>query len=485
MKKIVPVILCGGSGSRLWPASREGLPKQFIELVGNKTLFQRSFLRLVSAIDNSLISKILVVTNEEHKFHVLEQLESVNNGMCVEIIVEPAPKNTAPALIMASILSINDEEDSILVVSPSDHIIDDVEFKKSLSTAIEEAANNSIVTLGIKPSRPETGYGYIKYEVSENQAKPHNVIEFKEKPTQDIAEKYLADSCYLWNSGLFILKARICNEAFSFFSNDLYENTKKAVIQSSKQDSFIMPCKDLFLRLKPDSIDYSLMEKCTTPDSKFVVKTVELSSSWSDLGTWSSVWDFSKLNDENGNALKGDVIAIDTKNSLVFSDNRLITTLGLENIIVVETSDSVLVSDMKDSANIKKIFDHIKSSERKEHKLHTKVYRPWGWYDSVENGEGFQVKRINVKPGAKLSLQSHKFRSEHWTVIKGKGEVTVNENVSILSVDESVYIPLGATHRLCNPGIDDLEIIEVQIGSYLGEDDIERYDDTYGRLNDS
>ena len=485
MKKITPVILCGGSGTRLWPFSREGYPKQFINLIGNETLFQKTFLRVVNSIEKPLISKILIVTNEEHKFHVLDQLNAINNNIPVDIIVEPAPRNTAPALIMASLLSTNNDEDSILVVTPADQIItDESEFKKSLLIAVEEATKNSIVTLGITPNRPETGYGYIKFQETASENILHSVIEFKEKPDMETAQEYLEHGSYLWNSGLFILKASVCNDAFSFFSSKLFEKTKIAITKSSQEHSFIRPHKELFIEIDSDSIDYSLMEKCTRSDSKFIIKTVELNANWSDLGLWSSVWALDSINNDHGNAIKGDTITINTHDSLIYSSKRLVTTLGIKDMIVVETSDSVLVADMKESGNIKDLTDLIKSNGRSEHVLHTKVHRPWGWYDSIENGDGFQVKRISVKPGAKLSLQSHKHRSEHWIVIKGKGEVTVNENISILSVNESAYIPVGATHRLCNPFHDDLEIIEVQIGSYLGEDDIQRYDDTYGRVNE-
>lgn len=485
MNKIIPIILCGGSGNRLWPFSREGYPKQFIDLVGDQTLFERTFLRIINSIGKSLISKVLIVTNEHHRYHVLDQLNALDAEISVEIIVEPASKNTAPALIMASLIASENAKDNIIVVTPADQIIiDEVEFKKSLSLAIDEASNDSIVTLGITPDRPETGYGYIKYKKNVLNANLYSVVEFKEKPNSETAKQYIEEGSYLWNSGLFILKTDICNKAFSHFASDLFEKTKIAINKSSKDQFFTRPNKDLFMQLKSDSIDYSLMEKCSGSDSIFPIKTIKLNANWSDLGSWKTLWALNKENNINGNDIKGDAIAIDTHNSLIYSDKRLVVTLGIENIIVVETSDSILVADMKESSNLKKVTDIIKSRGRSEHHLHTKVYRPWGWYDSLENDDGFQVKRINVKPGAKLSLQSHKFRSEHWTVIKGTGEVTVNDNISILSVNESIYIPLGAKHRLCNPGIDDLEIIEVQVGSYLGEDDIERYDDTYGRLSD-
>tara|TARA_Y100000992_G_scaffold302204_1_gene275458 strand:- start:2419 stop:3867 length:1449 start_codon:yes stop_codon:yes gene_type:complete len=482
MNNIIPVILCGGSGTRLWPFSREGLPKQFINFIGNKTLFQKTILRIINSVDISLVPEIIIVTNEEHRFFVLDQLNEINIEIPIKIIVEPEPKNTAPALIMASIKSLEVAENAVLLVTPADQIIvDEKKFKKTLSYAIDEAKKDSIVTLGIKPDRPETQYGYIKFS-PKNKSILNRVVEFKEKPDETLAKKYLNDGSYFWNSGLFILNAKSCNDAFSCLSNELYQQTKMSIEKSKIDDLFIWPDKKLFKKIIPDSIDYSLMEKCVHSD--FNLYVIKLDAEWNDLGLWSSIWNVTKNNKSNGNAIKGNVITHNTSDSLIYSSKRLVTTLGLKDTVVVETSDAILVADMNESPNVKDITNLIKSHKKTEHILHSKVHRPWGWYDSIETGNEFQVKRISVKPGAKLSLQSHKFRSEHWTVIKGQGEVTVNENVSILSVNESIYIPLGAIHRLCNLTDEDLEIIEVQIGTYLGEDDIQRYDDTYGRLDE-
>ena len=479
MDNIVPVILCGGSGKRLWPFSREGYPKQFIDFIGEKTLFQDTIERIKYALEDSQISEILIVTNEEHRFHVIDQIDAIDNNIPLRIIVEPEPKNTAPALIMAAVKSLENAKNPTLIVMPSDHaVLKKEEFKKCLINAIKEAKNNSIVTLGIKPERPETGYGYIKY--SKNNK--NQIIEFKEKPDIDTAERYINEGCYYWNSGIFILNAQVCCQAFSHFASKLYEETKKSIDSSNSNNLFIWPNKEYFNKIKPDSIDYAIMEK--TPNSNFDVKTIKLDADWSDLGLWSSVWDLNKDYKSHNNALKGDVIYHNSSNNLLYSSKRLISCIGIKDTIVVETSDAVLVADMKESSNIKYLTEILESQERHEHSHHSKVYRPWGWYDSIENGDGFQVKRISVKPGAKLSLQSHKFRSEHWTCIKGEGEVTVDKNVSQLKINESIYIPQGSLHRLCNLTEDDLEIIEVQIGSYLGEDDIQRYDDVYGRINE-
>jgi mannose-1-phosphate guanylyltransferase / mannose-6-phosphate isomerase len=479
MNNIVPVILCGGSGKRLWPFSREGFPKQFIQFIGEKTLFQETIGRIKYSLKDYCISEILIVTNEEHRFHVLDQLDTIDNEIPVRIIVEPQPKNTAPALIMAAIKSLENTENPTLVVTPSDQaVLNKEEFKKSLINAIKEAEIDSIVTLGIQPSRPETGYGYIKY--SENNA--NDILEFKEKPDIITARKYIDEGCYFWNSGIFVLKAELCCKAFSHFANDLFNETKKSIVNSIEDNLFIWPNKEHFNKIKPDSIDYAIMEK--SPKSDFNAKTVKLDADWSDLGLWSSVWELNKDNKMDNNAVNGDVIYHNSSNNIIYSSKRLVTSIGMHNSIIIETSDAVLVADMKESSNIKHLTNIIESRGRTESSLHSKVFRPWGWYDSLENGEGFQVKRINVKPGAKLSLQSHRFRSEHWTCIKGEGEVTVNENITNLKLNESIFIPVGSTHRLCNLTDDELEIIEVQIGEYLGEDDIQRYDDTYGRISD-
>lgn len=479
MNNIVPIILCGGSGKRLWPFSREGYPKQFINFIGDKTLFKQTIDRIEYSLKDHHISEILIVTNEEHRFHVLDQLDTIDNKTPVRIIVEPQPKNTAPALIMAAIKSLENDESPTLVVTPCDQaVLNKEEFKKSLINAIKEAEKDSIVTLGIEPTRPETGYGYIKY--SENNA--NDIIEFKEKPNLITAKKYIDEGCYYWNSGIFVLNAELCCKAFSYFANNLFNETKKSILNSHEDNLFIWPNKKYFNRIKPDSIDYAMMEK--SPKSNFNVKTIKLDANWSDLGLWSSVWELNKDEKMDNNALKGDVIYHNSSNNLIYSSKRLVTTSGINNTIVIETSDAVLVADMKESNNVKQLTEIIEHRGRQESILHSKVHRPWGWYDSLENGEGFQVKRINVKPGAKLSLQSHRFRSEHWTCIKGEGQVTVNENITDLKLNESIFIPVGSTHRLCNLTDNELEIIEVQIGEYLGEDDIQRYDDTYGRISD-
>jgi mannose-1-phosphate guanylyltransferase/mannose-6-phosphate isomerase len=477
---ITPVILCGGSGTRLWPLSRIAFPKQFLVLSGKTTLFQQSVERLQSLKNISItLNDTLIVTNEEHRFLVLDQLREVKN-VKAQLLLEPIGRNTAPALTLAALQAIDKGEDSILVVTPADQILQDqLSFTKSLRHAIEVAHQGSIVVLGIKPTKPDTGFGYIKKDKSENEYHASIVLNFTEKPDQLTAERYMASGDYFWNSGMFVLRASVWLKAIQHFSSDIYEATLKAFNQKTNDDLFIRPDENLFKLIAPNSIDYAVIEKC--PQSDFEIKMVELNAGWSDLGSWDAVWHEGEK-DKDENVTYGDTLLENTKNSLIFAGHKLVTTVGVDNLIVIETSDAILIADRNQSQNIKIIVDKLQSQKRKEQVLHRKVLRPWGYYDTLDEGNNFKVKRIQVNAGESLSLQKHAKRAEHWVVVKGVAEILCNEKKITLQENESTYIPLGYTHRLSNPGNDVLEIIEVQSGSYLGEDDIERIDDNYGRI---
>ena len=479
MHHITPVILCGGSGTRLWPLSRTAFPKQFLVLSGKTTLFQQSVERLQSLKNISItLNDTLIVTNEEHRFLVLDQLREMND-VKAQLLLEPIGRNTAPALTLAALQSIDKGEDPILVVTPADQTIQDqFAFAKSLHGAIEAASEGSIVVLGIKPTKPDTGFGYIKKDISEDQHHAFKVLNFTEKPDQPTAEKYMASGDYFWNSGMFILRASVWLKTIQYFSPDIYEATLNAFNQKTQDTSFIRPNEDLFKTIPSNSIDYAVIEKC--PQSDFKIKMVELNAGWNDLGSWEAAWQVGNK-DENQNVTYGDAFLEDTKNSLIYADHKLVSTVGVDNLIVIETSDAILIADRSQSQNVKVIVDKLHSQKREERVLHRKVFRPWGWFDSIDEGENFKVKRIQVNPGASLSLQRHTKRAEHWVVVKGVAEVICNDKKIILRENESTYIPLGYTHRLSNPAKDILQIIEVQSGNYLGEDDIERFDDNYGR----
>ena len=481
MHHITPVILCGGSGTRLWPLSRTAYPKQFLVLSGKTTLFQQSVERLQSLKNISITLKdTLIVTNEEHRFLVLDQLREMKD-VKAQLLLEPIGRNTAPALTLAALQAIDKGEDSILVVTPADQTVKDKEaFTSSLRDAIQVADKGSIVVLGIKPTKPDTGFGYIKKDKSENENHASVVLNFTEKPDQPTVESYLMSGDYFWNGGMFVLRASVWLKAIQHFSFDIYEATLKAFNQKTNDDLFIRPDEELFKSITPDSIDYAVIEKC--PQSDFEIKMVELNAGWSDLGSWDAIWHEGNK-DKDENVTYGDILLENTKNSLIYADHRLVTAVGIYNLIVIETSDAILIADRKQSQNVKIIVDKLQLKKREEQILHRKVSRPWGWFDSLEEGENFKVKRIQVNPGASLSLQKHKKRAEHWVVVKGIAEVICNDKKITLKENESTYIPLGHSHRLSNPGKDILEIIEVQSGSYLGEDDIYRFEDSYGRLN--
>jgi mannose-1-phosphate guanylyltransferase / mannose-6-phosphate isomerase len=491
LNQVTPVILCGGSGTRLWPLSRSAYPKQFLALSGGSngsSLFQEAVIRLNSiASPNLVMGKTLVVTGEDHRFLVLDQLKDIAD-INATLLLEPVGKNTAPALTLAALFSVQDNQDPILLITPADQTIkNDQAFTEAIKNCVSviEADTNkkTIVILGITPSAPETGYGYIKRARLIGDNKAFAVERFVEKPDSTTAQQYVADGNYLWNSGMFVLRASTWLSALKEFRPDILTATEKAwnvrTQDQAEQTPFVRPGKDEFKSIPSESIDYAVIEKC--PQSKhFFVKMVELNAGWNDLGAWDAVWQVGNQ-DAQGNVISGDVLLAGAKNSLVHASTRLVSAVGVENLIVVETADAVLVADRNNSQDVKSIVAKLDSQKREEKNLHRKVARPWGWYDSVDEGERFKVKRICVKPGASLSLQMHHHRAEHWIVVKGIAQITNGDQVVMLTENQSTYIPKGQTHRLANPGDTPLEIIEVQSGSYLGEDDIVRFEDSYGR----
>ncbi len=473
---VTPVIMAGGSGTRLWPLSRAGFPKQFLSFTGTSTLFQEAIERLSSLAGNDIdVQAPLVVGNEEHRFLVLDQLRELAVDPQA-VLLEPAPRNTAPALTLSALQAAEGGLDPVLIVSPADHSIADASaFAAACREAVHTAAQGGIVILGIKPSRPETGYGYIQARASDTVVP---VERFVEKPDQATAEKYLAAGNYHWNSGIFVLKASTWLAALERFRPDIASATAKAFAARTRDGFFVRPDRKAFEAVPSESVDYAVMERCA--GSGIPLHMVRLDAGWNDLGAWEAVWQVSPK-DERGNAVVGDAVLIDTSNSLMHTTSRLVGVVGLENVVIVETPDAVLVADRSRSQDVKNVIAKLHALGRVERELHRKVHRPWGWYDSIDSGPRFQVKRILVKPGASLSLQMHHHRAEHWIVVRGTAEVTCGEKIVILSENESTFIPLGIKHRLANPGKIPLEIIEVQSGHYLGEDDIVRFEDTYGR----
>ena len=479
---VLPVILCGGSGTRLWPLSRSGFPKQFLVFKGETSLFQQAVERLNQLDSNDIVvGPTLVVTNEDHRFMALEQLREINSIQS-SLLLEPVARNTAPALTLAAMCAIESGQDPILVVTPADQTVQNSEaFKLALQKSIRAAAGGEIVILGVTPDKPETGYGYIQHSGPMGLHGEYKVAQFTEKPSLEIAQSYLQGGEYTWNSGMFVLKASAWLEALQEFRPDILAGSQAAWAERTAEASFIRPSKSLFAQVPADSVDYAVMEKC--PQSRFPIKMVPLNAGWSDLGAWDAVWQVAHnaLQDPHGNVTQGDTLMIDTTQTLIHATSRLVASVGVTNLIIVETPDAVLVMDRSQSQNVKKIVQKLEQQKRSELNLHRKVNRPWGWYDSIDEGERFKVKRIQVNPGASLSLQKHHHRAEHWVVVKGTAEITNADQVILLTENQSTYIPLGEVHRLANPGTIPLEIIEVQSGSYLGEDDIVRLEDTYGR----
>ena len=465
---IVPVILSGGSGTRLWPLSRKLHPKQFINLVNETTLFQDTILRLPKDV-----AEPLIICNEEHRFLAAEQLREIGKKT-KGIILEPEGRNTAPAVALAALQFINKGEDPILLVLSADHLIKNIEaFHQSITIASELAENNKLITFGVVPDKAETGYGYIEANIN-NTDDYYSIKSFTEKPNQKNAKKYLDSGNYLWNSGMFMFKASVYLNELEKFEPEILSACKKSCTTKNIDSDFIRIDNDAFHQCPNESIDYAVMEHTKNG------VVVPLDANWSDVGSWSSLWDI-KTKDNNDNVSKGDVFLEDVKNTYTYSSNRLVSVIGVSNLVIVDTQDALLVADKQQTHNIKKIVARLNNDKRSEVDSHRKVFRPWGYYDLVDSGEGFQVKRIVVNSGAKLSLQKHKYRAEHWVVVKGVALVTCGDKIFELVENQSTYIPQGSIHRLENHQDIPLEIIEIQTGSYLGEDDIIRFEDDYQR----
>ena len=475
---IQPVIMAGGSGTRLWPLSRSGFPKQFLSLGSDDSLFQLAIARLMGLAGDGIgVEAPLIVGNAEHRFLALEQMREMGVEPA-SVILEPVGRNTAPALTLAALAARENGADPVLVVSPADQTVTDrPAVTAAQRRAVQGAAGGAIVILGITPTSPETAYGYIRSTPADGL---HKVAQFVEKPDAATAARYLAEGGYTWNSGMFVLRASVWLDALREFRPDILAATEAAWRGRAPDERFVRPTREAFLAVPSESVDYAVMEKC--PGSRFDIRMVPLDAGWNDLGAWDAVWQVARK-DAAGNSGVGDVIFEDSRNTLVHASGRLVTTLGVDNVVVVETADAVLVADRERSQDVKKLVSRLDKSRRTEHALHRKVHRPWGWYDSVDAGPRFQVKRIMVNPGATLSLQMHHHRAEHWIVVQGTAEVTCGDRKTILTENQSTYIPLGETHRLANPGKLPLEIIEVQSGAYLGEDDIVRFEDTYCRTS--
>jgi mannose-1-phosphate guanylyltransferase/mannose-6-phosphate isomerase len=468
---LIPLILSGGSGTRLWPISRRNLPKQFLSLTGDQTLFQQTVRRAAQLADSAAP---IVVASDDHRFLAAEQLQELKvTG--ASILLEPVARNTAPAIAVGALQALSRDAEALLLVLPADHLIgDDASFVNAVVQAQPLAEKGWLVTFGIRPDRPETGFGYIR-RGGALEGETFQVAQFVEKPQLKVAEEYLASGDYDWNSGMFLFRADRYLEELAQHAPAMLEAARAAFERARSDLDFIRLDADAFAGAPSDSIDYAVMEKTGR------AAVVPVSCEWSDIGSWDALW-LAAPKDADGNHFEGDVIGLDTRGTLVRSHNRhLVATVGLDNIVVVTTPDATLVARRDASQDVKKIVDALKSADRTEHDLHRIVRRPWGMYDSLENGDRFQVKRIVVKPGAALSLQMHHHRAEHWIVVKGVAEVTCDDKVFLLAENQSTYLPLGSKHRLRNPGKVPVELIEVQSGSYLGEDDIVRFDDVYGR----
>ncbi|WP_339767264.1 mannose-1-phosphate guanylyltransferase/mannose-6-phosphate isomerase [uncultured Paraglaciecola sp.] len=468
-----PVVLAGGSGSRLWPKSRAALPKQFLRLTSNLTMLQDTVARL----DGTKSEKPIVICNDSHRFLVAEQLrqQNVQHG---GILLEPMGRNTAPAIALAALHASLNGEDPTLLVLAADHLINDKEaFHKAIAQAEVLAEQGKLVTFGIVPDSAHTGYGYIKSGDKIAQADVgFDVAEFVEKPDSVTAQQYVDSGNYFWNSGMFLFKASRYLQELEKYAPDMLDICKRAIATEAPDLEFVRVDADIFATCPDDSIDYAVMEKT---DSAAVVP---LDAGWSDVGSWSSLWETAKNKDENQNVIIGDAILDDVHNSYINAEQRLISVVGLDNVVVVETKDAVLVAHKDKVQNIKNVVNKLKADKRPEFEFHREVYRPWGSYDSIDNGERFQVKRIMVKPGEKLSVQMHHHRAEHWIVVAGTAKVTNGSETLLLCENQSTYIPVGVIHALENPGKIPLELIEVQSGTYLGEDDIVRFSDRYGRV---
>jgi len=465
---LIPIILSGGSGTRLWPLSRKMYPKQFLSLLHDETMLQKTLSRL----DGLAHAAPIIVCNDEHRFIVAEQARQIELET-LSIILEPFGRNTAPAIAVAAIHALAQEQDPLLLVLSADHeITDEAAFRDSVSKASALAEAGKLVTFGIVPTQAATGYGYIRRGATEGEG--FSVSEFVEKPDLPTAETYLASGDYYWNSGMFMFRAGTYLAELEKYNPEMVAHCRRAATNMQDDIGFLRLDSDAFGACEADSIDYAVMEKTG------LACVVPMDAGWSDIGSWSSLWEQGKK-DSSGNSTHGDVMTTDTEGSFVHAESRLVSTVGVRDLVIVETQDAVLVADKSKAQEVKQIVEQLKSEQREEENFHRIVYRPWGSFDSVDEGEGYKVKRISVKPGARLSKQMHHHRAEHWVVVRGTARVFRNDEIFDLHENESVFIPLGATHYLENPGNEPLDIIEVQSGSYLGEDDIVRFDDLYGR----
>ncbi|WP_338455032.1 mannose-1-phosphate guanylyltransferase/mannose-6-phosphate isomerase [uncultured Alteromonas sp.] len=464
-----PVVLAGGTGSRLWPKSRAALPKQFLSLTSDNTMLQDTIVRL----NGTKAQSPIFICNDAHRFLVAEQLrqKDINHG---GILLEPVGRNTAPAIALAALHATMNGEDPVLLVLAADHLIkDEPAFHTAIEKAEKLAEQGKLVTFGIVPDQPHTGYGYIKAGTTLGDG--YEVAEFVEKPALETAKGYVDSGDYYWNSGMFMFKASRYLEELKKYSPEMLDVCKRAIDTEAPDLDFIRVDHDIFATCPDDSIDYAVMEKTDS------AAMVPLDAQWSDVGSWTSLWETAEK-DQNGNVSVGDTILENTKNSYVNAEQRLVSVIGLEDVIVVETKDAVMVAHKDDAQSIKNVVNKLKAEKRPEFQFHREVFRPWGSYDSIDNGARFQVKRITVKPGEKLSVQMHHHRAEHWIVVSGSANVTIDDKTTLVTENQSVYIPIGAVHALENPGKIQLELIEVQSGAYLGEDDIVRFSDRYGRV---
>jgi mannose-1-phosphate guanylyltransferase len=467
----LPVIMAGGSGTRLWPLSRQLNPKQFLPLVDAQLTMLQATIKRLDGLEHALP---LLICNENHRFLAAEQLRQLGLEEA-NIVLEPVGRNTAPAIALAALQALAKQEDPILLVLAADHLIQDVDaFHQSIAKAQVLAEAGKLVTFAITPTHPETGYGYLQMGAPVGEG-GFKVNRFVEKPDVQTAEQYLSDGGYFWNSGMFMFRASRYLQELEQFQPEIVSVCREALAAGQQDMHFTRVDSAIFVTSPDDSIDYAVMEK--TSDAVMV----PLDAGWSDIGSWSALWEAGEKNPE-GNLFKGDVLSENTSGSYVHATHRLVTAVGVTDLIIVETKDAVLVAHKDQVQDVKKIVDQLKSSKRQEHANHREVYRPWGVYDSIDNGERYQVKRITVKPGEKLSVQMHHHRAEHWIVVSGTARVTNGEKTYLVTENQSTYIPIGQIHALENPGMIPLELIEVQSGSYLGEDDIVRFEDIYGRV---